>query len=60
MCCVGAIDDRHSDGAYGANLNEFWDVVDEGEDDDWADIEKSIETLEMKDMMNLYLQLFHI
>ena len=52
MCCVGAIDGRHSDGASGANLKELWDVVDEGEDDDGADIEKSIETLEKKVTMN--------
>ena len=45
MGCVGAIDARHSDGASGANLKELWDVVDEGEDDDGADIEESIETL---------------
>ena len=60
MGCVGAIDARHSDGASGANLKELWDVVDEGEDDDGADIEKSIETLEKKDTMNLDLQLLHI
>ena len=60
MGCVGAIDARHSDGASGANLKELWDVVDEGEDDDGADIEEPIETLEMKDTMNLYFQLFPI
>ena len=60
MCCVGAIDARHGDGASGANLKELWDVVDEGEDDDGADIEESIETLEKKDTINLYFQLFPI
>ena len=57
MCCVGVIDARHSDGASGANLKELWDVVDEGEDDDGEDIEKSIETLENKDMINIYFRL---
>ena len=60
MCCVGAIDARHGDGASGANLEELWDVVDEGEDDDGADIEESIETLQKKDTINIYFQLFHI
>ena len=60
MCCVGAIDARHGDGASGANLKELCDVVDEGEDDDGADIEESIETLQMKDTINIYFQLIHI
>ena len=60
MCCVGAIDARHSDGASGANLKELWDVVDEGEDDVGADIDKSIETQEKKDTINIYFQLFPI